>query len=180
MIKKTFFVFLSFLLSACGDFPEYSYDQSNEYCALTFPFAAGLIGRKYIGYFNLTSTVRYLDAEPEMAIFVGRPSHIELEPGSLQKIEIADEFFVPEFRKNYLQPELQYWGPAFLFDHRQASRIYELLQQGNDLNFHGRVEVGQQYHTQIYNFFFDDADEPFQSCINRLLDENDLNRLQDQ
>lgn len=166
------------LLTSCGDFPDYRYDRSDEYCVMSFPFAAGLIGRKYIGYLNLTSTLQYLDAEPQLEIFIGEPSHIELESGSLQKIEINGQSFSPQFHKNYLQPELQYWGSAFTFDQQQSAKIYQSLQQGYDMTLVGRIEIGRQYETTIYNFFFDDADKPFKACVNRLLSEDDIKNLQ--
>jgi len=168
------------ILAGCGDFPDYRYDQSDQYCVIKFPFAAGLIDRKYIGYFTITSTLQFLDADPELAIYVSGPSNIELEPGSVQKVEIADQEFYPEFMQNYLQGELQYWGPAFLFNAEQSQKIYQGLKDGYDLYIYGRFEVGSQYETQIYNYFFDSDDKPFHDCVNRLLDENDLKRIAEQ
>ena len=178
MMKKLIsIIFAATMLTSCGDFPNYNYEQSEELCVLSFPFAAGLIGRKYIGYFNLTSTLQFLDSEPSVEIFVSGPSHIKLEVGSLQKIEINNQVFVPKFHKNYLQAELQYWGPAFTFDQEQSAKIYQALQQGHDISFIGRVEVGEQYETSVYNFFFEDTDQPYRDCINRLLSEDDLKTL---
>ena len=54
-MRKLSVVVLSSLLISCGDFPSYSYDQSEDYCVMDFPFAGGLIGRKYVGYFYITS-----------------------------------------------------------------------------------------------------------------------------
>lgn len=177
MRKLSLLVFACLLLTSCGDFPDYRYDQSDEYCVLSFPFAGGIFDRKYVGYFYLTSTLQYLDADPKLQIFIGKPTHIELEVGSLQKIVINDEVFTPEFHQNFLQPEIQYWGPAFTFDHEQSSKIYKALQQGHDINFHGRLEVGQQYETEIYNFLFESTDEPYRACVNRLLDDEDIQRI---
>jgi len=168
---------LSAMLTSCSDFPDYRYEQAHNSCMLSFPFAAGIIGRKYIGYFNLISTLQYLDSEPELSVFIGEPSHIEIEVGSVQKIEINDQFFVPEYHKNYLQGEYQYWGPAFTFNKKQSSAIYSALQAGYDMTFHGRVEIGEQYQTEMYNFFFDDTDEPFKACINRLLTDEEAKSL---
>ncbi len=176
MRKISLFIAL-LLLTACGDFPDYRYDQSQDYCVIKFPFAGGYIGRQYVGYFNITSTLQYLDAEPEIEIFVGGPSHLDLEVGSVQKVEIDDKFYTPQFHKNFVHGELQYWGPAFTFNKEKSSEIYRALQDGHDLTIHGRLEVGKQYETDIYNFFFDSDDEPFRNCVNRLLDENDLKKL---
>jgi hypothetical protein len=165
-------------LTACGDFPDYRYERAEDSCKLSFPFAAGVIGRQYIGYLHIVSTLQYLDSDPEVEIYVGEPSHIELEVGSLQKIEINDQFFVPKFHQNYLQGEYQYYGPAFTFTKEQSAKIYQALQQGYDMTLHGRVEIGSQYETDMYNFFFEDTDEPFRNCINRLLDEKDLDTIQ--
>ena len=177
MKKFTLIIIISVLLTACGDFPDYRYEQSEEHCVLNFPFAGGLFGRKYIGYFNLVSTLQYLDSDPELSIFIGEPSHIELEPGSVQKVEIDGKNYVPEFHLNYLHAELQYWGPAFTFSSQQAEQIYHSLQQGNNLIIHGRLEVGRQYETKIYNFFFDDTNAPLESCVNRLLNQQDMQEL---
>ncbi len=177
MKKLIALLFVSTLLTACGDFPDYRYDQSQQYCVIKFPFAGGFFERKYVGYFNITSTLQYLDADPEMQIFIGGPSHIELEPGSVQKVEIADKVFLPKFEKNFLHGELQYWGPAFLFDDKQTEQIYQLLKEGNNLTIHGRLEVGAQYETELYNFFFDSDEEPFLGCVNRLLEEDDIKAI---
>jgi hypothetical protein len=167
----------SAFLTSCSDFPDYRYEQAQDSCMLSFPFAAGIIGRKYIGYFNLISTLQYLDSEPELSIFIGEPSHIEIEVGSVQKIEINDQVFVPQFHQNYLQGEYQYWGPAFTFNHEQSSLIYAALKEGYDMTIYGRVEIGEQYETEMYNLFFDDTDEPFRACINRLLTKEEVSQL---
>lgn len=177
MKKLTATILSCLLLSACGDFPDYRYEQSSDYCVMSFPFAGGFFGRKYVGYLNITSTLQYLDSDPEMAIFIGEPSHIEMETGSVQKIEIDDQEFYPEFHQNYLHGELQYWGPAFTFNAQQARKIYAALQDGYDMTIHGRLEIGSQYETEIYNFFFEDKDEPFRTCINRLLDPEDMKAI---
>ena len=177
LIKRISIVFVALLLSSCGDFPDYRYDRSDDYCVISFPFAGGIFDRKYVGYFNLTSTLQFLDSDPELGIFIGEPSHIELETGSVQKIEINDQTFIPEFNKNFLHPELQYWGPAFTFNAQQSQKIYAALQEGYDITIHGRLEIGVQYETEIYNFFFEDDDEPFRACVNRLLSEKDLENL---
>jgi hypothetical protein len=177
-MKIKYLIILSILLlNGCGDFPDYRFETSQDSCMLSFPFAARIINRKYIGYFNLISSLQYLDSEPEQTIFIGIPSHIELEVGSVQKIEINDQIYVPEFHKNYLQGEFQYWGPAFTFSPQQAAKIYKALKSGYDITIHGRVEVGEQYQTQIYNFFFDDIDTQFKTCVNRLLTEAEKTRL---
>lgn len=165
------------LLNGCGDFPDYRYEKAEQSCMLSFPFAAGILKRQYIGYFNIISSLQYLDSEPEINIFIGGPSHIELEVGSVQKIEINDQFFVPEFHKNYLQAEYQYWGSGFTFDQHQSKIIYQALQAGFDMTIYGRVEVGHQYQSEILNWFFDDTDEPYQTCINRLLSEDDIKAI---
>ncbi|TQV86561.1 hypothetical protein [Aliikangiella coralliicola] len=177
-MKKISIVILGLLLTSCGDFPDYRYEQSEDYCVLTFPFAGGFFNRKYIGYLNITSTLRYLDSSPKLAIFVGEPSHIELEVGSVQKIEIDDKEYIPEFHQNYLHAELQYWGPAFVFNDSQTENIYKALQDGHNMVIHGRIEIGSQYETEIYNFFFEDKEEPFNACVNRLLDEDDLKQIE--
>jgi len=182
MIKQTktkliTLFFTSLLISSCGDFPDYSYDQSEEYCVMSFPFAGGIIGRQYIGYFRVISSLQYLDAEPAVKIIATGPSHIELEAGSFQKLIINNKEYKPKFDAKHLEAELQLWGPTFVFDEAQSTEIYQLLQQGYDFDIHGRIEVGHQYETTIYNFFFDSADEPFKTCINRLLNEEDLKTL---
>ncbi len=141
---------------------------------MRFPFAGGIIGRQYIGYFRIISSLQYLDDDPVIKVIVTGPSHIELEPGSVQKIIIDDKIFKPEYIPNHLEAELQLWGPSFLFSEEQSTEIYHLLQAGNDIKILGRIEVGHQYETNILNFFFDSADEPFRGCINRLLDEEDI------
>ncbi|TQV76555.1 hypothetical protein FLL45_00915 [Aliikangiella marina] len=176
-MRKLSVVVLSSLLISCGDFPSYSYDQSEDYCVMDFPFAGGLIGRKYVGYFYITSTLQYLDHDPEVEIFIGGPSGLDMEVGSVQKVEIDDQTFFPKFHKSYLQGELQYLGPAFTFTKSQSEKIFQALQDGYDLSIHGRLEVGKQYETEIYNFFFDSNEAPFRSCINRLLNEEDLEQI---
>ncbi len=170
-------ILLCLLLTACGDFPEYGHEQTENYCNLSFPFAGGIIGRKYVGYLNIMSSLQFMDANPEVFIFISGPSHLKLEIGSVQKIEIADEVYSPVFKKNYLQPDMQYFGPAFIFDKKQSEQIYKALQEGYDMTIIGRLEIDSQYETDIYNFFFEDADEPFRACINQLLDEDDLKSL---
>ncbi len=178
--KSIFVVLLSLMLSGCGDFPDYGYDQSDNYCVMSFPFAGGIIGRQYIGYFRIISTLQYMDADPEIKIIATGPSHIDLEPGSFQKLVIGDKTFKPKFKADHLEAELQLWGPSFLFDEKQSNEIYALLQDGYDLNIHGRIEVGHQYETQIHNFFFGSAEEELIACVNRLLDEDDLKQLAEQ
>lgn len=180
MYKSLGIFLLCILTWSCGDFPAYSYDRSNEYCVLSFPFAGGIFDRKYVGYLNITSTLQYLDSNPEMQIFIGKPSHIKLDTASVQKLEIDNKIYIPEFRKNYLQAELQYWGPAFLFDNKQATEIYQSLQEGENITLHGRLAVGKPYETEMYNLFFDDVDQPFRACVNRLLDESDIVKLDKQ
>ncbi len=51
-------------VSSCGDFPEYSFIQSNDYCAMSFPFAGGIIGRQYVGFFRVISGLQYMDENP--------------------------------------------------------------------------------------------------------------------
>lgn len=180
MISKTkayLIVIVSLLLSSCGDLPEYSYDQSEDYCLMSFPFAGGVIGRQYIGRLKVISTLQYMDADPVVKVIATGPSHIELERGSFQKLIINDQVFVPEFEKTHLEAELQLWGPTFIFTPEQSTKIYQLMQEGHNLNFLGRIEVGHQYDTDILNYFFESKDEPFRKCINRLLDEGDLVKL---
>ena len=177
-IKKYLIVLSSLILASCGDFPDYEYDQSQDYCVMRFPFAGGIIGRQYIGYFRIISSLQYLDDDPEYKVIVTGPSHIDLEPGSVQKVIIDDKIFKPEYNPEHVEAELQLWGPSFLFTKEQSSEIYRLLQAGNDIKFIGRIEVGHQYETDIHNFFFDSADEPFRGCINRLLDEEDIIALE--
>jgi len=176
---KVFLVALcSLLLSSCGDFPDYSYDHSNDYCVIQFPFAGGIIGRQYIGYFKVISTLQYLDEDPSYKVIVTDISDFNMEQGSVQKFIIGDKTFVPEFKKGHLLSELQQWGPGFILDEKKSTEIYKLLQEGNDLTIVGRIEVGHQYETDIYNFFFESDDEPFRTCINRLLDDEDLIKLE--
>jgi hypothetical protein len=174
---KLFLVVSSLFLTACGDFPEYSYDQSQNLCVMRFHFAGGYFDRKFIGYFNIVSSLQYLDADPEVEIYVSGPSGIDLEVGSLQKIEIDGQFYKPQFKKRFFQPELQYMGPAFLFDSKQSTEIYQALNNGDSVTFHGRLEVGHLYETTIYNFFFDEKAEKFNACIRRLLSEEDLKSI---
>ena len=162
---------------SCGDFPEYSYDKSSDYCVLSFPFAGGIFDRKYVGYFNLISSLQYLDSQPQLQIFIGEPSHIKLEVGSVREIEINDKTYVPEFKKNYLHGELQYYGPAFIFNSEQSTEIYSALKEGYNLTMYGRLAVGKRYETELYNFFFDDVNQPFEKCVNRLLDKEDIINL---
>ena len=176
--KKYLIVLSSIFLASCGDFPEYDYDQSNDYCVLRFPFAGGVIGRQYIGYLRIISTLQYLDADPSIKVIVTGPSHIDLEAGSVQKIIIDDKVFKPKYIAEHLEAELQLWGPAFIFTEEQSTEIYRLLQEGNDIKILGRLEVGHQYETDILNFFFGSVDEPFRGCINRLLDEEDIIALE--
>jgi len=183
MIKQTKAKFITlflacFFISSCGDFPDYTYDQSEELCVMSFPFAGGIIGRQYIGYFRVVSSLQYLDADPSYKIIATGPSHIELEAGSFQKLIINDKEFKPKFVAEHLEAELQLWGPTFIFNETESTEIYQLLQQGHDFDIHGRIEVGHQYETTVYNFFFDSAKEPFNACINRLLNEEDLVALQ--
>ena len=180
MKKISLSFLLVILLSSCGDFPDYRYEQSDDLCVMSFPFAGGLIGRKYIGYFNLVSTLQFLDGDPEYSAFIGEPSHIELETGSVQTIEIAGKIYRPQFEKTYTNGELQYWGPAFTLTDADATQIYQDLQDGYDMTITGRLEVGKQYETDIYNFFFSGDDEPFRNCINRLLTEEDLQKIEKQ
>ncbi|WP_444998120.1 hypothetical protein [Aliikangiella sp. IMCC44359] len=176
-MKRLSLILCIILLTSCGDFPDYHYDKTEDYCVLAFPFAGGFFGRKYVGYFYITSTLQYLDSDPEIEIFIGEPTHIDLEVGSVQKVEIGDQSFIPEFRKRYTQGEMQYWGPAFLFNKEQSTEMFKLLQDGNDPTIHGRLEIGKQYETSIYNFFFDSTEEPFRACINRLLNAEDLEKI---
>jgi len=175
--KSILVIFASLLVSSCGDFPDYSYDQSDNYCVMSFPFAGGIIGRQYIGYFRVISTLQYMDEDPSVKIIATGPSHIDLEPGSFQKLVIGDKSFKPKFVADHLEAELQLWGPSYLFDDQQSEEIYSLLQGGNDLNIFGRIEVGHQYETVVYNFFFDSAEEQLTDCVNRLLNEEDMKQL---
>lgn len=178
-MKKCTLLLACLLLASCGDFPDYEYDQTENYCNLSFPFAGGFIGRKYIGYLNIMSSFQFVDENPSLTLFISGPSHIKLEVGSVQKIEIADQVYRPEFKKNYFQPELQYMGPAFIFDEKQSAVIYKALQDGYDLTIVGRLEINSQYETDIYNFFFEDIDKPFRTCVNQLLDDDDLRMIEE-
>lgn len=177
-LKKYLIVLSSLLLASCGDFPEYDYDQSNDYCVMRFPFAGGIIGRQYVGYLRIISSLQYLDDDPSLKVIVTGPSHIDLEAGSVQKIIIDDKIFRPKFVAEHLEAELQLRGPTFIFTEEQSTEIYRLLQDGNDIRILGRLEVGHQYETDIYNFSFGSADEPFRGCINRLLDEEEIIALE--
>jgi hypothetical protein len=179
-MRKYWVILSIFLLSSCGDFPDYQYTKSENYCVISFPFAGGFIGRKYVGYFNIVSTLQYLDLDPEIYIFVGEPSHLDLEVGTLLNIEIAGKTYLPEFKKKHMDGELQYWGPAFIFNKTQSQAIYNALNEGYDITFNGRLEVGKHYETTVYNYFFDSDAEKFNACINRLLDETDLQKLKSQ
>ncbi|MGX5202430.1 hypothetical protein [Aliikangiella sp. IMCC44632] len=176
---RKYCVILSLLLvNSCGDFPDYQYSQSENYCVMSFPFAGGFIGRKYVGYFNIVSSLQYLDLDPEISIFVGEPSHLTLEVGSLINVQVGDKNFKPEFKKKHMNGELQYWGPAFTFNKEQSEAIYAALKDGYDITFSGRLEVGKHYETTVYNYFFESDAEVFNACVNRLLDEQDLQKLQ--
>lgn len=165
------------LISSCGDFPEYYYDDSEDLCMISFPFAGGVIGRQYIGYFRIISTLQYLDDDPTVKVVVTGPSTVTLDPGSFQKLVIDDQVFIPTFDKSYFEPQLQLWGAGFTFTAEDSKQIYRLVQEGNDLNFIGRIEIGHQYDTDVYNFFFDSAEEPFTACINRLLSAEEIESL---
>lgn len=178
-MKKLLIITSALLLSACGDFPDYRFDETENYCVMSFAFAGGFFDRKYIGYLNITSTLQYLDAEPEIEIFIGEPSHIELEVGSVIRVELGDQGFTPQFEKRYMQGELQYWGPAFIFDKQQSLQMYQLMQQGYGPTIVGRFEVGARYEADIYNFFFESNEEPFRNCVNRLLDPEDFIKLEE-
>jgi len=179
MFKKLLLtVSLAVLLSACGDFPDYRFDQSENYCEVAFPFAGGLIGRKYVGYFRIISSLQYLDEDPQMEMVVTEPSHLELEDGSLQRITIADKVYYPKFTNHYFHGELQHFGKAFTLTPQEAKEIYDLLQQGYDLTFFGRLDVGRLYETQIYNFFFNRVDEQFKACVNRLLEPEEIKAIE--
>lgn len=161
-------------VSGCGDFPSYTYDRSEDYCTMSFPFAGGVIGRQYVAYIHVISTLQYLDDDPSYRIIATGPSHIDLEPGSFQQLIIDDKVFKPKFVASHLEAELQLRGPTFLFTDEQSTEIYSLLQQGYDMEIKGRLEVGKQFETTLYNFFFESDDIPFRECINRLLDPEDL------
>ncbi len=165
------------ILSSCGDMPDYRYDQSEDYCVISFPFAGGIIGRQYIGSLRVISTLQYLDENPSIKVIATGPSDIDLEPGSFQKLILGNKTFKPKFEASHLEGELQLWGPAFIFEADDSQEIYKLMQEGHDLNMLGRIEVGHQYDTNVYNYFFSSADEPFRRCINRLLDDEDLIKL---
>ncbi len=166
-----------FGLSSCGDFPEYSFIQSNDYCAMSFPFAGGIIGRQYVGYFRVISTLQYMDEDPSVRILINGPSHIDLEVGSVQKVIINDKVYKPKYIASHIEGQLQLWGPAFLFTDEESKEIFESIKDGGDFKFVGRVEVGNQYDTDVYNFLYDSKSEPFKDCINRLLEPKDLVKL---
>jgi len=168
----------SLFIASCGDFPDYSYDRSNDYCVMQFPFAGGMIGRQYVGFFKVISTLQYLDDDPTYQIIVTDTADFNMEQGSVQKFVIGDKTFKPEFKRGHLLSELQQWGPGFVLDEDNSAEIYKLLQEGNDLTIIGRLEIGHQYETDIYNFFFETDDEPFRACINRLLDDDDMRQLE--
>jgi len=167
----------SFLLTSCGDFPDYSYDKSEDYCMMSFPFTGGFISRQYIGFFRIISTLQYMDADPTYKVIVTGPSQIDLEPGSFQKLIINNKVFKAKFKKVHVEGELQLWGPAFIFNEKDSTEIYHLIQQGYNLEIEGRIEVGRQYDREVYNFFFDSSDETFKSCVNRLLEKGDLEKI---
>ena len=164
-------------LSSCGDLPEYTFIQSNDYCAMSFPFAGGVIGRQYIGYFRVISGLQYMDENPSVRIIINGPSHIDLEPGSVQKVIINDKVYKPKYISSHVEGQLQLWGPAFLFTDEDSKEIFEFIKDGNDFKFIGRVEVGHQYDTNVYNFFYQSESEPFRECIHRLLEPEDLVKL---
>ncbi len=173
-IKKLNIIILSLIISSCGDFPDYYFDQSDEHCSMSFPFAGGIIGRQYIGYFRMISSLQYLDDDPSYKIIITGPSHIILEVGSVQKVIIADKIFIPKFAASHLEAEFQLLGTAFIFDAEQSNEMYQLISEGYNINIVGRIEVGHQYDTDIYNFFFNSKNEPLKNCVNRLLDDEDL------
>lgn len=177
MKKKAVLLLVSLVICACGDFPDYEYEQSQQYCVLKFPFVGGYFNVKQVGYFNIVSSLQYLDKDPQLFIFIGGPSEIDYEIGSVQKVEINNQFFKPEFRSSLLLAEIQYFGAGFVFSQQQSQAIYQALQQGYDLTIHGRLEVGKLYQADIYNFFFADDDKPFKDCIVGLLDEEDIKIL---
>ncbi|MGB0495417.1 MAG: hypothetical protein ACPGJI_03595 [Kangiellaceae bacterium] len=164
-------------VSSCGDFPEYSFIQSNDYCAMSFPFAGGIIGRQYVGFFRVISGLQYMDENPTVRILINGPSHINLEPGSVQKVIINEKVYKPKFISSHVEGQLQLWGPAFQFTDEESKEIFTAIKDGEDFKFIGRVEVGHQYETDVYNFFYNSASEPFRDCINRLLDPEDLIKL---
>jgi hypothetical protein len=177
-LKVSLAILSSLVISGCGDFPTYAYDQSEDYCMMSFPFAGGTLGRQYVGYMRIISTLQYLDDDPSYRVIATGPSHIELEAGSFQKLIIGDKIFKPKFVKSHLEAELQLRGPTFIFDEQQSTEIYRLMQDGYNFEVKGRLEVGRQYETPVYNFFFDSSDAPFRDCINRLLDPEDLIELE--
>ena len=177
-IKAISFSLLTvFGLSSCGDFPEYSFIQSNDYCAMSFPFAGGVIGRQYVGYFRVISTLQYMDENPSVRILINGPSHIDLDVGSVQKVIINGKVYRPKYISSHVEGQLQLWGPAFLFTDEESKEMFEFIKDGDDFRFIGRVEVGHQYDTDIYNYFYDSESEPFRDCINRLLEPEDLVKL---
>lgn len=164
-------------LSSCGDFPEYSFIQTNDYCSMSFPFAGGVIGRQYVGYFRVISSLQYMDEDPSVRIIINGPSHIDLEVGSVQKFIINKKVYKPKYISSHVEGQLQLWGPAFLFTDDESKEIFEYIKKGEDFKFIGRVEVGHQYDTDVYNYFYDSESEPFRDCINRLLEPEDLVKL---
>jgi len=176
-IKILALIISSVFISSCGDFPEYSYDKSEDYCMMSFPFTGGFISKKYIGLFRVISTLQYLDADPTYKVIITGPSQIDLEPGSFQKLMINGKVFKPQFKKTHVEGELQLWGPSFLFNEKDSTEIYHLMQQGHNLEIEGRLEIGRQYDREIYNFFFSSKEEEFRRCINRLLDESELEKI---
>ncbi|MBV1911481.1 MAG: hypothetical protein KUG78_19470 [Kangiellaceae bacterium] len=175
--KSLLAILVSCALTGCGDYPDYSYSQSDSYCMMSFPFAGGIIGRQYIGYFRVISTLQYMDADPEIRVIATGPSHIDLEPGSFQLLEIGDKSFKPEYKSRHLEAELQLYGPSFIFSDEESLEIYQFLRDGENLDIFGRIEVGHQYETSVYNFFFGSADEQLNHCVNRLLNKDDLKVL---
>jgi len=165
------------MLTSCGNAPDYRFEKSEDTCMLSFSFETGIINKKTIGSFNLISTLQYLDSNPELEIFIGEPSHLNLEIGSVQKIEIDGQLFTPQFHQNYLRPEYQYWGPAFTFDKKLSKVVYQKLLSGLDMNIYGRIEVGSQYQVRIKSHSFKDNDEIFNNCINRLLSGDDIKKM---
>ncbi|MFT6733382.1 MAG: hypothetical protein ACJAS9_001569 [Polaribacter sp.] len=177
-VRAMIFSLLSvFGVTSCGDFPEYTFIQSNDYCAMSFPFAGGVIGRQYVGYFRVISSLQYMDENPSVRIIINGPSHIDLEVGSVQKFFINEQTYKPKYISSHVEGQLQLWGPAFLFTDEESKEIFKFITDGEDFKFIGRVEVGHQYETDVYNFFYDSESEPFRECINRLLEPEDLVKL---
>lgn len=175
---KSFVLVLSLLLtSACGDFPDYRFNYSANYCELSFPFAGGIIGRQYVGYFRIISTLRFIDADPEVQIVVTGPSHIELETGSIQTLQIANKSYAPTFTSRYFQGELGHYGKAFTWTKEQSKSILDAIRAGDNIEMSGRLDVGKMYETTIYNLFFESKSESFERCVNRLLNEQDFETI---